>query len=270
MTASSLVSNANRPARSVWPVLLAPIVAGVYYLSVKLAFVESVVSVMGRTDLFELPRWGSHWAFRIAAEVISVGFGTFVAAALAHGREQIAGIVGGCAISLGFIIKLAFTYIYPDAVAVPEPWFQYAIDALSIVFAPMIGNFVAESATDLHRSEPRGVGGINKLHFSWLWFVTYFYALGLITPVGRLYALGNADFVMLAIAFVINGIPAAALAIPGYYGLAMLAGHHGNTMHPAGRNTVGVLVLVSGYLIGAGIQFGWYWIFQRIHDAIFG
>jgi hypothetical protein len=52
--------------------------------------------------------------------------------------------------------------------------------------------------------------------------------------------------------------------------LAFLAGHHGNTMHPAGRNMVGVLVLISGFLIGASIQSGWYWIFQRIYDAIFG
>jgi hypothetical protein len=265
---TDLASDTNRPNNSIWPVLLSPVIAGVYYLAVKLAFIESVVSVMGRTDLFENPHWGSHWAFRIAAEVISVGFGTFVAAGIAHGREKNAAILGGCAISLGFILKLALTYSYSDAITVPEPWYQYVIDALSIVFAPIIGSFMAESAADLYRSEPKGVGGINRLHFIWLWFAAYFYALGLIAPVGRLYALGNAGIVTSAIALVVNGIPAAALAIPVYYGLAFLAGHHGNTMHPAGRNMVGVLVLISGFLIGASIQSGWYWVFQRVYDAI--
>jgi hypothetical protein len=55
----------------------------------------------------------------------------------------------------------------------------------------------------------------------------------------------------------------------GYYGLAFLAGHHGNTMHPAGRNMVGVLVLIAGFLIGAAIQSGWYWIFRKIYEAFF-
>jgi hypothetical protein len=270
MATDSLVSEASQRTSSVWLVLLAPVISGIYYFAVKLAFMESVVSVMGRTDLFEIPHWGSHWAFRIVAEAISVGFGTFIAAGIAHGREKIAAVVGGCAISLGFIVKLALAYSYSEAVAIPEPWYQYAIDILSIVFAPIMGAFVAESAADLHRSEPKGVGGINRLHFIWLWFVAYFYAAGLIAPVGRLYALGNAGIVTSAIALVINGIPAAALAIPGYYGLAFLAGHHGNTMHPAGRNMVGVLVLISGFLIGASIQSGWYWIFQKIYDAIFG
>jgi hypothetical protein len=270
MAINSSVTNGSQSAGPVWPVWLAPAIAGIYYLAVKFAFTESIVSVMGRADLFEIPHWGPHWAFRIAAEVISIGFATFVAAGLAHGREKLAAVVGGCTISLGFVIKIAIVYTYRDAIAVPEPWYQYVIDVLSITFAPFIGAFVSESAADLHRLHPKGVGGVNKFHFLWLWFITYFYALGLITPVGRLYALGDANVLALTITLVINGIPAAAIAIPGYYGLAFLAGSHGETMHPAGRNMVGVIVLISGLLIGVGIQFGWYWIFQRIHDAIFG
>jgi hypothetical protein len=49
-----------------------------------------------------------------------------------------------------------------------------------------------------------------------------------------------------------------------------LAGHHGETMHPAGRNLVGILVLIFGFLVGVVIQEGWYWIAQKISEAIFG
>jgi hypothetical protein len=260
-----------------WPVLVAPLVAGVYYLAIKLAFVQSIVSVMGRTDLFEtsFPRWGTNWTFRAAAEVVAAGFGTFIAASLAPGRQRVAAIVGGCAISLGFIAKLAFALadwnnLDPDEHFVPEPWYQYAIDALMIVGAPMMGVFVSESAQDLYRNEPRGLGGINRLHLIWLWLAAYFYALGLITPVARIYAPGEPNIIATFVTLLINGIPAAALAIPGYYGIAFLSGYHGSTMHPAGRNMVGVLVLIFGYLVGVGIQFGWYWAAERVFKAIFG
>jgi hypothetical protein len=267
----SLISDASqrvKPRAPIWPIVFAPFVAAIYYLALKLAFVECVVPVVGRTDLFETPHWGSHWGFRLVAETISVGFGTFIAAALAQGRERTAAVVGGCAISLGFAVKLALAYADP-AMPREEPWYQYAIDALSIVLAPMVGAYVAEAAADMNRST-QGVGGIGRLHFVWLWLAAYFYALGLITPVGRMYAVSDAGIIAIAITLVINGIPAAVLVVPGYYGLAFLAGHHGETMHPAGRNMVGILVLVSGFAIGAVMQFGWYWIFEKVHTSLFG
>ena len=125
-----------------------------------------------------------------------------------------------------------------------------------------------ESATDMHRSA-RGVGEIARLHFLWLWIVAYFYALGLISPVGRMYAASDVGIIAIAITLLINGIPAAALLVPAYYGLALLAGHHGESMHPAGRNLIGVLVLMSGFALGAVIQLGWYWMFEKLHGAIF-
>lgn len=253
----------KRTRGSIWPLVVAPVVAGIYYLALKLAFVESVISVLGRTDLFDQPHWGAHWGFRLTAEAISVGFGTFVAAAFAPGREQTAAVVGGCTISMGFAVKLVLAYANSAMLTNGEPWYQYAIDAVAIIFAPMVGIHVSEAASDMHKSS-QGVGGINRLHFLWLWLATYFYALGLITPVGRIYAVSDAGFIAIAVTFIVNAIPAAALAVPGYYGLAFLAGHHGETMHPAGRNMVGGLVLVSGFALGAAIQFGWYWIFDQI------
>jgi hypothetical protein len=268
MSLGNALAQKQGPRAPIWPLMLAPVVAGVYYLALKAAFVESVVPVLGRTDLFEAPHWGSHWGFRLIAEAISVGLGTFVAAGLARGREQTAAVVGGCTISLAFAAKLAFAYADPTILPREEPWYQYAIDALSIVLAPLVGAYVSESATDMHRSA-QGVGGIARWHFLWLWLAAYWYGVELITPVGRIYAVSDAGFIAIAITLLINAVPALALAIPGYYGLAFLAGHHGENMHPAGRSLVGVLVLVSGFAVGAVIQFGWYWVFEKIRSAIF-
>ena len=269
MVSTSSVARPQLKA-AVWPILIAPLAAGVYYLAVKLAFSQSIVPVMGRSDFLDLPRWGSNWTFRIAAEVIAVSVGTFIAASLARGRERVAAIVGGCTISLGFALKLWLLYSDPDESFPSEPWYQYAIDAGTIVAAPLVALFVAEPTEELHRTSSRGVGGVNRLHFIWLWVVTYFYALGLITPVARIYGMGETNIIKTIITLLINGIPAAALAIPGYYGMAFLAGHHGDTMHPAGRNMVGALVLVFGFIVGAAIEFGWYWMFEKIVTAIFG
>jgi hypothetical protein len=261
--------SATLPRRPFWPVVVSPFVAGIYYLAVKLAFAESISAVMGRADFFEVPRWGSHWIFRIVAETIAIGFGTFVAIGLARGRERITAVVAGLGISAGFLIKLGalFSGYYSDPAS--EPWYQHAIDVLAIIAAPLIGGYVSEAAEDLHRDESSGVGGINGFHFIWLWLPAYYYALGLITPVSRLY-LVDQNLIAMVFALIINAIPAAAIAVPGYYGLTFLSGLHGNTMHPAGRNLVGSLVLIFGFVVGIAIQSIWYLLFQKIYLAIFG
>jgi hypothetical protein len=259
----------------IWPVILAPIVTGVYYLALKTAFAQSITPVLGRSDFLDLPHWGSHWIYRIAAETIAVGFGTFIAAGLAPGRERTASIIVACSISLGFIGKLVLTYVVwknsePDTLVSLEPWYQRAIDVVMVFAAPFIGLFVMEAAEQMHRDTPIGFGGINRFHFLWLWLASYCYALGLITPIARYYAFQSENTIAGFIMLLVNGIPAAAIAIPGYYGIAFLAGHHGDTMHPAGRNLVGVLVLIFGFIVGLIIEESWYWLVQKVGEAIFG
>jgi hypothetical protein len=265
-----------RARTSLWPVLIAPIVAGIYYLSIKEPFAQSIVQVLGRTDFFDFdtPRWGSHWMYRAAAEVIAAGFGTFVAAGLAPGRERAAAIVGGCTIALGFVVKLAITsfvwmYKDDDTFVLLEPWYQYAIDFAMIFAAPLVGSFVAEAAADMHRDSPIGFGYINRFHFFWLWIAAFWYATGLITPVARI-MIRDDNMVASIIALLINFIPATAIAVPGYYGMTFFAGHHGGTMHPAGRNLVGLLVLVFGFVLGLLVQVGWYWMSQKMYETMFG
>jgi hypothetical protein len=255
-----------------WPVLLAPFVAGVYYLAIKTAFAQSTVFVLGRSDFFDVPHWGPHWLYRIAAEVISVCFGTFIAAGLARGRERAAAVTGGCAIALGFAAKVGLTYlIWESSASVSvEPWYQRAIDGGMVLAAPFIAFSVIETAEQMHRDTPRGFGGINRLHFLWLWIIAYFYALGLITPLARWYAFQDDSTITMIILVLVNGIPAAAMMIPAYYGIALLSGAHGDTMHPAGRNLIGVLVLIFGLLVGLIVEGGWYWLVQTLHEIAFG
>lgn len=261
----------------IWPVIIAPLVAGVYYLALKSAFVQSIVFVLGKTaatdiDLSDLtsPQWGSHWFYRGVAELMATSFGTFVAAGLARGRESAAAIVGGCIISLEFFGRIAmliyaWKYMAHDDFSIPEPWYQYAIEVLMIFAPPAIGAYVAEAAEDMHRQSPTGFGGINRLHFLWLWFAAFWYALALITPLARIYSLGpDSGIIALFLVIIVNGLPAAAVAIPAYYGMTLLSGEHGSTMHPAGRNLVGVLVVVFGFIVGAVILTGWYWMFDKL------
>ena len=280
---AGVLNHSTRPISGFWPVIIAPLVAGVYYLALKTAFAQSIVSVLGHTattdiDLSDVlaPQWGSHWVYRGASELISAGFGTFVAAGLALGHERLAAIVGSCMISFQALVRtgvlvFAWKYVGINDATAPEPWYQYAIDALMIFAAPAVGAYVSEAAADMHRDVPIGFGGINRLHFLWLWLPAFFYAIGLITPMARIYIVAQ-DQSVIAIFLValVNLLPVAAVAVPGFYGLTLLAGHHGHTMHPAGRNMVGALVLVFGFVVGIGVQSVWYWVVQNIFDAIFG
>jgi hypothetical protein len=271
--ATAITSTEVGPYRAaLWPVVVAPVTCLLYFLVVRLAFEQSTVSVLGRSDFFDIEtlRWGTHWIYRIAAEAIAVAFGAFVASGLAPGRERTAALVGGCTISLIFIAKSAlFFFLLKNSDETPiEPLYQYAIDIGMIFAAPIIASFVAETSEDMHRSHPSGFGGINRAHFIWLWFAAYWYALGLITPVARYYAFQDASAFSTAVLLVINAIPAIAVAVPGYYGITFLAGHHGETMHPAGRNLVGVLVLIFGFLVGETIQAIWYVFMQKIGELL--
>jgi hypothetical protein len=281
MPAVSLVATQSRVA--IWPVLVAPFVTGIYYLAIKGAFAESIVSVLGQTsatdiDLADIagPHWGSHWIYRSIAEIISVGFATFVAAGLAHGRERVAAITGGCTISLGFLARIAmllyaWKYTAPEEYSVPEPWYQYGIEALMVFAAPIVGGYVAEAAEDLHQEAPAGFGGVARGHFIWLWVPTFWYARGLITPMARIYALGpDAGPIAAILTLLVNGIPAAAIAIPGYFGLALLGGQLGSHLSAAVRNILGTVVLILGFAVGLALQLGWYWLAQTIYKALFG
>jgi hypothetical protein len=267
----------------IWPVIIAPFVGCVYYLAIKSAFSLSIISALGHTATTDInlsdiaaPHWGSHWVYRIATEVISTAFGTFVAAGLAHGREREAALAGSCMISFEAVARLAvlvfaWKFMGLDDSTAPEPWYQYAIDAAMIGAPPAIGAYVAEAAEDLRREAPKGFGGINRLHFLWFWFAAFWYALGLIAPMVRIYLVGQEQgIIRLFIVVLLNGIPAVAIALPAFYGLALLTGHHGNSMHPIGRNMVGILVLVFGFIVGAGVQYIWYWAFQKLYELIFG
>jgi hypothetical protein len=198
------------PRAPVWPVLIAPFVALIYYGALKSAFSISIVSALGddaTADILEKGTWGSHWVYRLVAEILSVGLGTFVAAGLARHRERAAAIIGGLTIALGFILFwLAFLmfresytalvglnlenytpeantfamwiFVFTMVITVgllnlnpaAEPWYQHVIEGLIIIASPFIGVYISQFAQTLNEKHPFGFVGINRLHLIWLWF----------------------------------------------------------------------------------------------------
>jgi len=94
---------------------------------------------MGETDFFEVTRWGPNWTFRVAAEVIAVGIGTFVAASLAPGRERAAAVVGGLR-DLPGIRTQTLGFIFGGE-RVVRALASARNDALAVVAAPLVGIF---------------------------------------------------------------------------------------------------------------------------------
>ena len=268
---------------SVWPLLAAPFAAVVYYLALRAAVAISIESspdtiqaARSEFDAIVSPRWGSHWAYRIVTEVIAVGFATFVAAGLARGRERSAAILGSLGIALGFLIRftvLLLVWITRDAStdAAMEPWYQIAVDGLMVIASPFIAFAAADAASDLNAVARTGFGGINRLHFFWLWVAAFGYMFGLVSPVFHFYMLQFGYFsgfnpftelvIIITLVFV-DVIPISSLMIPCLFGLALLSGRFGTTLHPVARDLLGVLVLVAGLAVGACIQIGWQRLFQ--------
>jgi hypothetical protein len=270
---SDIAAMAGVARPSIWPVLIAPLVASVYYLALKSGVGKSL-AIVGTLDAsFEFDsevEWGVHWFYRLAAEVGSVALGTFIAAGLARGRERIAGITGGLTIAIGFatfwlgffaFAKLHDLSIDPRDYSVPEPLYQHAIDGLMIILAPFIGAQVSKIAQHINSRKLAGLVGINRLHFLWLWFAAHFYGAGLAVPIGRYLTRSEGFGVIDLLTGALVGLPAAAIPliaflVPGYYGLALLSGQKRTDLRAATRNLLGVLVLFGGLLVGGAFLIG--------------
>ncbi len=267
------VTTTARPVPSVsrapiWPVLIAPLVAGAYYMVVKTAFERSITGVFGNiADVAEIDLingteslWGAHWFYRVTAEILAIGFGAFVAAGLARGRERVAALTGGVTISLVYAAwtgLLLLAWWDPEFEPGPEPWYQHAIGGLLVIAAPIVAVFASAPAQILNEQKPTGFSGINRLHFLWLFIAVHWYTIGLISPL----ALYLREDTIFRIGVV---VPALTLLVPGCWGLALLSGYRGNKLHSAVRNLLGVIVLVLGFLIGVTIQFGLATLLQKL------
>jgi hypothetical protein len=138
------------------------------------------------------------------------------------------------------------------------------------VGAPVVALVTAEHIETAHDDEP-GLAGINRWHFLWFWLLAYFYAVAIIMPLARFYSVQlNGGLIAIIIVTIVNFVSAFAVGLPLYYGLEILRGTHGDTMPPPARNLVGALVLIGGLIVGFGVQFGWYWMFDKLGHAISG
>jgi hypothetical protein len=278
-TIMSATAGSARGQMQLWPLFAAPLVAGMYYLSLRAAFslsIETSVDTIrtAKSELANLisPEWGSHWLYRVAAEFCAVCFATVVAGGLARGREPMAAMVGGSAISLGFLVRVVFLILaWTHDQAIAQSWYQSAIDGFMVIACPCIAYFAADAAGELNDSQTSGFAGVNRLHFLWLWVAAFWYALGLVSPVFHFYVLQYgyfegynpfAELTIIITLIMVDVVPVSALLVPAYYGLALLSGRRGTSLHPLARNLLGIVVLVIGFVIGACIQIGWQTLFQ--------
>jgi hypothetical protein len=249
----------------------------VYYFVAKSAFQESIGAVFGETVQYQTniigvttAVWGLHWIYRLVAETVSIAFATLITAGLARGRERTGAIVGGLAISLGYVvfwivfgISLRFSVpvlldTNPGDNLIAEPWYQHAIDGLLVVASPLIGVFLSDPAKQLNTQKHIGFFGISRFHLFWLFIPAYWYAASLIGPIAYIWThIQPGSSIQFVILLLLTGVPISALIAPGFYGVALLAGYKGATFSPLVRNFLGVIVLVIGLLIGGVIQFGW-------------
>jgi hypothetical protein len=192
------VKEGNSPRRlPMWPLVVAPVVAVVYYIILTACFSDVIRDVVfDSSDLdrpiitgISAPIWGTHWIYRIVAESASVAFGTFIAAGIARERARAAAVIGGLGISLCWAVVLALAAraekSEPGAFfsVLSEPWYHVLIVGGVILAAPLIGIGVSGPAKGLSLSRDKGFAGLPRLHFSWLWLPTHFYGLALIAPV---------------------------------------------------------------------------------------
>lgn len=264
--------------KPVWPVIIAPFSFLVYYLALRTAFAQSIEAVLGKPgDGTTLPGvvWGAHWAYRGIAEYLSVTLAASVSGGVARGRAKAAAVIGSLAVSLLFAGEFGFylynwKYLGGYVPSLEEPWYQIAMDGAMIVAAPIIALLAAGHLETTYSQEP-GLFGLNRWHVTWLWLIAYFYGLAMIAPIARFYDVQmTGNIIATALVLIVNFVPTAVVALPLYYGLTILRGDHGGTMPPAARNFVGALVLIGGLIVGMVVQYGWYWMFEKLRDAIFG
>ncbi|HEV2099671.1 MAG TPA: hypothetical protein VGR45_12190 [Stellaceae bacterium] len=249
-----------------WPLFIAPVVGLVYYLAVSNALLTAIRDVVFNASDLPLDaiklRYGTHWIYHLCAETVSITFGTFIAGGIARERAAIAGLIGGCGISLWWAFWLAtvlYVGIYVDSEFMSrlfqaEPWYEFAICAAVIVAAPIVGFKSREISTARHR----GFGGIARAHFLWLWFPTYWYAVVLVGPLVKFYLNGVVIWtpgVPPLVSGILCLIPLICFGLPLLRGIDLLSDET-SAMRPALRQALGALVLLVGWGVAAAIQYG--------------
>ena len=257
---------------AIWPLLVAPLVAVVYYLALKGAFIYSLNTAVGGTTLdmpfvgFSNIKWGTHWIYHICAEGGSICVAVYVASGIARGRERAAALIAASTISLILFAPFAwFFWLMADPhslkfsqVEYQEPLYQFVVECAAIVVGPFLVKPISEITRDMNIGSPSGFDGINRLHFMWLWFPLLAYALNLISPMTHFYTInffGGFGFkTMFAALFL--ALPLACALIPINVGLGLLSNRSGTKLTPVARNLLGFVVMIGGLAVGSAILYG--------------
>jgi hypothetical protein len=225
--------------------------------------------VADTSDLATAPAWGSHWVYHAFAEAVSIGFGTFVAAGLARERAQVAGLIGGFAISLWWtvplvILMLPLGYSSSNLVSISRP--EWVIAAITVIAAPIVGYNLGQVTQEISTEQPTGFAGIPRAHFLWLWVPVHFYAVAIIGPTMTYFGsqlVGADDNALTGSLYVARYVvPVIAFAVPLFIGFGLMSGQIGNSgygstpMRPVLRQSLGSIVVIVGWWIAAGIHYG--------------
>jgi hypothetical protein len=242
--------------------LLAPAATAAYYFAVKFAFLFSIENAVSDASDVSLPfaggaAWGSHWLYRLFAEIVSVGSGTFVAGGLARKWGRLAGLIGGVSISVFYLIRnsyilFALFYVRDGITHLVEPWSQHVVEWLVVIVAPFVGILSGIVGAEVASRQPDGFRGINRLHFIWLWVAVFFYAMGMISPALHVWFDPSDNGIIRLVAF---GPPLLIYGAPLFWGLSALAGNTNWSRRRA--NILGPLILLFGYFIAAAVVLVW-------------
>ncbi len=277
---------------TIWPLVLAPLVTGVYYWALRRGFSLSLPSVVSdasdvNPSVLGAPTWGTHWLYRAFAEAVSVPFGIFIAAGIAREKAKIAGIIGGLSISLFYLLRNLFVlyaafylqpYLQSKNFQLTEPWYQHVIEGFIIIGAALLGFTIGEAMKETASKNPQGFIGINRLHFLWLWLAVVFYSWGIIAPLlnawigmnvsGSLGFLPFGTMLDIVLPVIVYGLPVGAYIFPLSWGMKVLA--HESSWSPRMDNIIGPVILIVGWFLATGIVFVWAWMVIRVQHLTFG
>lgn len=252
---------------TIWPLIFAPFVGVIYYLTFQSAFLQSMDYVKTTQDQVQLifrdfwiPTaeliWGERWIYRLFAEGSSIALATFISGGIARERARTGAILGGIAVALLASVGAFAIFVLGGTVAAIEPWYQNWITASLIVAAPFIGWIIGEYAREISTATEKGFVGVPRGHFVWLWIIFWFYALSLIAPIINLYLYywDNPHGIGTVFGGILRGIPILAYGAPLYFGLLILSGERLANWNSAIRQICGVVTLVGGFFLVATIH----------------
>jgi hypothetical protein len=212
--------------------------------------------------------WGTHYIWRLFAGIVVTALvGALTGAIVKDNGAKIAAIANMPSVLVwsGMIYLLGFTdlnvganagFIVISIIAIP----------LTTYIAYLAGGFGEE--IQRQRFSENTVLGIKSFHWIWAIFPLYWYSLGIVLVGSRFIGFqiatwGDSRIFAAFLAFLIL-IPLVAWVYPLRIVHLVLMGDLFNDQHSAVKGIAILGILISGILVATGVQFGLYWLLDKI------